>query len=251
MERWRWLPHDLGSHYIIVNIADFQAGVFKDGETVMAMKVVVGKDYRQTPILSGKMTHVVLCPFWHIPIKIVIEDKLPLIREDPDYLIKQHIKVFQSCKSEYREVDLETIDWSLINADNFKYILRQDPGPWNPLGKIKFLFPNKFGVHLHDTPSQRLFEKDSRTFSSGCIRIEKPIDLAEYLLRGDPKWTRRKIIETINKNVQKIIRIQNPIQIHLIYWTAWANEDLSMQFRKDIYGLDELLRQSFSQSVSN
>jgi murein L,D-transpeptidase YcbB/YkuD len=250
MERWRWLPHDLGNRYIVVNIADFQAGIFKNGETVMVMKVVVGKDYRQTPIFSGKMTYIALCPFWHIPIKIAIEDKLPLIRQDPNYLTRQHIKVFQNCGGKYREVDPETIDWSSINADNFKYKLRQDPGPWNPLGKIKFLFPNKFEVHLHDTPSQRLFEKNSRTFSSGCIRIEKPIDLAEYLLQGDPKWTRKKIIAAINKNVEKIIRIPNPIKIHLIYWTAWANEDLSMQFRKDIYGRDELLGRLFTLPAS-
>ncbi|MGA1839792.1 MAG: L,D-transpeptidase family protein [bacterium] len=245
MERWRWLPHDLGSRYIIVNIADFKAGVFKDGETVMVMKVVVGKDYRQTPIFSGEMNLVVLCPFWHIPKKIAIEDKLPLIRKDPDYLTEYHIKVFQNCGGEYRKVDPETIDWSSINADNFDYLLSQAPGPWNPLGRIKFLFPNKFEVHLHDTPSQILFEKNSRTFSSGCIRIEKPIDLAEYLLQEDPEWTRKKIVTAINKNVERVIRIPSPIQIHLIYWTAWANEDLSMQFRKDIYGRDELLGRLF------
>lgn len=248
MERWRWLPHDLGSRYIIVNIADFQAGVFKDGETVMVMKVVVGKDYRQTPIFSGKMTHVILCPFWHIPKKIAIEDKLPLIRKDADYLNKNHIKVFQDCGGKYRKVDPETIDWSSINIDNFKYLLSQTPGPWNPLGKIKFWFPNKFEVHLHDTPSQMLFEKNSRTFSSGCIRIEKPIDLAEYLLQEDPEWTRKRIINAINKNVERIIPIPRPIQIHLIYWTAWTKEDLSMQFRKDIYGRDELLGKLFSKS---
>ncbi|MGA1863722.1 MAG: L,D-transpeptidase family protein [bacterium] len=245
MERWRWLPHDLGSRYIIVNIADFKAGVFEDDKTVMVMKVVVGKDCRQTPILSGEMTQVILCPYWHIPKKIAIEDKLPFIREDPDYLAKHHIKVFQNCGGKYRKVDPETIDWSSINADNFKYLLSQAPGPWNPLGNIKFWFPNKFEVHLHDTPSQVLFEKNSRTFSSGCIRIEKPIDLAEYLLQEDPEWTRKRIVAAINKNVERIIRIPSPIQIHLIYWTAWTNEDLSMQFRKDIYGRDELLGRLF------
>ena len=110
---------------------------------------------------------------------------------------------------------------------------------------MKFWFPNKFEVHLHDTPSQVLFEKNSRTFSSGCVRIEKPIDLAEYLLREDPEWTRKRIIAAINKNVERIIRIPSPIQIHLIYWTAWANEDLSMQFRKDIYGRDDILGRLF------
>jgi murein L,D-transpeptidase YcbB/YkuD len=247
MDRWRWLPHDLGNRYIVVNIADFQAGLFENDETVMVMKVVVGKDYRQTQVFSGEITYLVICPYWHIPKVIAVEDKLPLVREDPTYLIRQHIKVFQNYRGNFEEIDPKTIDWYLVNADNFKYKMRQDPGPWNPLGRIKFIFPNKFEVYLHDTPSQELFEKTSRTFSSGCIRIEKPIELAEYLLHENPRWTRKKIISAINKNVEQFVRIPNPIKIHLLYWTAWANEDLSMQFRKDIYSRDEILGQIFSQ----
>jgi murein L,D-transpeptidase YcbB/YkuD len=241
MERWRWLPQDLGLHYILVNIANFELEVVRKNDLMMLMRVVVGKDYRRTPVLSAKMTYIVLNPYWHIPKKIAVEDMLPLIRKDISYLEKQRIRVFHGWGPEEEEIDPENIDWEKVDGESFPYRLRQDIGPWNALGRVKFMFPNKFSVYFHDTPSKELFAKTSRTFSSGCIRIEKPIELATYLLQDDPSWTRANILAAIDKGAEQTIRLKESVLVHLLYWTAWAEEDGSIQFRNDIYSRDKRL----------
>jgi murein L,D-transpeptidase YcbB/YkuD len=247
MERWRWLPQNLGQHYILVNLANFELDVVEQGQPVMSMRVMVGREYRRTPVFSDNMTYLVLSPYWHVPPSIAVQDKLPLIHQDPDYLTRQKIKVFQGWGAETKEIDPRTIDWSRVNAKNFNYRLRQEPGPNNALGRAKFMFPNKFNVYLHDTPSRELFAKAVRTFSSGCIRIEKPIELVEYLLQGDPKWTPEKIMAAIEKWVEQTVRLPEPMPIHLLYWTAWADEDGTTHFRNDIYARDKRLNEALSQ----
>ncbi len=247
MERWRWLPGDLGKRYIVVNTANFSLELVENSMPAMTMRVVVGKLYRRTPVFSGKMTYLVFNPYWHIPLSIARKDILPKIQKDPDYLAGQKIKVFQSWNYGAPEMDQETIDWSGVNHENFIYKLRQDPGPLNALGRVKFMFPNKFNVYLHDTPAQKLFQKTRRDFSSGCIRIEKPIELAEDLLRNDPKWSREEITAAINRGMRQIVRLPEPITVHVLYWTAWMDRDGFIQFRNDIYerdkALDEALRE--------
>lgn len=244
MERWRWLPQDLGQRHILVNIANFELDVFESDQVVLAMRVMVGKDYRRTPVFSDRMNYIVLCPYWHVTPNIAVNDKLPLIRKDAGYLAKQNMKLFRGWGADTKEIDPTTIDWSQITARNFSYRLRQDPGPGNALGRVKFMFPNSFNVYLHDTPSRELFAKTERAFSSGCIRVEKPVDLAEYVLRGDPKWTRASIETAIKKWEEQTVRLPAPIPVHLLYWTAWANEDGSINFRRDIYGRDKLLEEA-------
>jgi len=207
----------------------------------MVMRVVVGTEYRRTPVFSDGMTYLVLCPYWHVPPNIAIQDKLPLIHKDPTYLTKQRIRVFQGWGADAEEIDPATIDWSKVTLENFVFRLRQDPGPWNALGRVKFMFPNKFNVYLHDTPSQELFGKATRTFSSGCIRIEKPIELAEYVMQGNPNWTRKTILAALETNIEQTVPLPEPIPVHLLYWTAWVDEEGSIQFRDDIYGRDKLL----------
>jgi len=241
MERWRWLPRDFGQRYILVNIANFELDVVEDGKPLMIMHIVVGRPYRRTPVFSDKITYLVLSPYWHVPKNIAIQDMLSLIRNDTNYLAKHNIKVFQGLGTDTREIDAKTIDWSKVTAENFNYRFRQGPGPMNALGRVKFMFPNKFNVYLHDTPSRELFAKTERAFSSGCIRIEKPIELAEYLLRDDPQWTRDNILAVIDKLVEQTVPLPKLIPIHILYCTAWANEDGSIQFRNDIYGRDKLL----------
>lgn len=247
LERWRWLPQTLGERYILVNMANFELNVVEKDQPVMAMRVVVGKGYRRTPVFSGKMTYLVFNPYWHVPPSIAIKDKLPLIQKETDYLIKQNIRVFQGWGAEAKEIDPKSIDWYKVDAKNFRYSLRQDPGPWNALGRVKFMFPNRFNVYIHDTPSRELFNKTARMFSSGCIRIEKPIELAEYLLRNDPKWTHDDILAAINRQVEQTVQLREPIWVHLLYWTAWAIDDGIIHFVRDIYGrdkrLDEALRE--------
>ena len=195
------------------------------------------------------MTYLVLNPYWHVPRNIAVKDKLPLIHKDPDYLTKEHMKVFQGWGASTTEIDPNTIDWLKTTPENFPYRLRQEPGPHNALGLIKFMFPNRFNVYLHDTPSKELFDKTQRTFSSGCIRVEKALDLAEYLLREDPKWTRASILQALEKPVEKAISLPVPVPVHILYWTAWVNEDGSLEFRDDIYGRDKRLAEAFAKTA--
>ena len=246
LERWRWLPQDLGTRYLLVNIPQFALTVMEKSEPVMRMKVIVGKKYRRTPVFSDRMTYLVLSPFWNVPPHIAVVDKLPIIQKDPEYLTREHFRVFQGWGAEAQEIDPVTIDWSQLTPDNFPYRLRQDPGPGNALGPAKFMFPNKFNVYLHGTSSPELFKQNVRTLSSGCIRIEKPIDLALYLFQDDPDWTLQKILEVIENHEEQTVQLTNPIVVHLQYWTAWVDDSKQVNFREDIYGRDKLLSAALS-----
>lgn len=251
LERWRWLPESLGKRHIIVNIAAFELDVIEGGHSALTMRVVVGRDYRRTPVFSDKITYLVLNPHWEVPLNIALQDKIPLILKDPDYLSKEKMKVLQGWGAETREVDPKTIDWPRVTEKNFVYRLRQDPGPLNALGRVKFMFPNKFNVYLHDTPSRELFARSERTFSSGCIRVEKPMELAECLLRGGPNWTAEKIRLAINKGIEQTVRLPEPMPIHLLYSTSWVSPDGVINFRRDIYGRDKLLADALQEEPPN
>ncbi len=241
MERWRWVPRDIGNRYIIVNSADFKLWVSENRRRVLDMRVVVGRSYRRTPVFSQKMTYMVVNPYWNIPQRLAIRDILPEIQKNIHYIEQQGIKVFKDWSKKAEEIDPQTIAWDKIEPRNFTYKLRQDPGPRNELGRIKFIIPNKFAVYLHDTPKRSLFKETNRDFSSGCIRVEKPIDLAVYLLQDDPNWTREKLLEAIENGTPKGIKFKNPITVHLQYWTAWVDETGRLNFRDDIYDRDRPL----------
>lgn len=238
MERWRWLPTDLGERHIEVNIAGFDVRVMESGQVVQRHRAVVGREYRQTPSFSGIMTYLVLAPYWHVPPNIAALDKLPAIKADPGILAAQRFTVLDLGTNE--PVDPATIDWQALTGQelNRRYRLRQDPGPFNALGSVKFMFPNQYNVYLHDTPSRELFARTSRSFSSGCIRIDNPLELAEYLLSDQAAWTRARIDEVVAGGVERSVRLTRSVPVHLLYWTAWADEDGTVQFRNDLYGRD-------------
>jgi len=238
LERWRWLPRDLGRHYIAVDVAGFRLTVVENGEEVMGMRVVVGRNTRSTPAFDGTMTHLIVNPYWHVPRSIAVKDKLALIRKDPHYLEREGMVLFHREGGEMRRIDPAAVDWSLVTEKNFDYLIRQEPGPKNALGRIKFMFPNSWDVYLHDTPSQELFTKRARAFSSGCIRIAKPMDLAEHLLREDPRWPRDKIAAAIDAGKPRAIFLRKPLPVYLVYWTALAKEDGTVEFRHDLYARD-------------
>ena len=241
MERWRWLPQTLGERYILVNIANFALDVVERGRSVLAMRVVVGKPARRTPFFSAEMTYLVLNPHWYVPPTIAIQDKLPLIRRDPGYVSRQNFKLFRHGEGGVTRVDPRSVDWSSVSARNFPYQLRQDPGPRNALGRVKFMLPNPYHVYLHDTPARELFAKTERAFSSGCIRLESPMELAEYLLKDDPQWPRQKIVASSQRGTEQVIQLPTSIPVHLLYWSAWTNEHGVVHFRKDIYDRDKVL----------
>jgi len=243
LERWRWMPDSLGARYVLVNIAGFSLDVVEEGQTVLSMRVVTGRPYRQTPVFSDEISYLVFRPFWHVPHTLAVEDKLPLIKQDPSYLERQQIKVFRSWDSDAAPVDPATIDWSTITAKNFPFRLRQDAGPLNALGRVKFMFPNPYSVYLHDTPTRGLFQQAERSFSSGCIRVERPGELAAYLLNDQAGWTAERVREEMyGDGGERAVVLKRRVPVHLQYWTAWV-EDGAVHFRNDIYGRDaQLLR---------
>jgi len=241
MERLRWLPEDVGNRYILVHISDFELMVFEDGHIVLGMPIVVGKQNQRTSVFSGKMTYLDLNPYWNIPKAIAEKEILPEVQKDPAYLTKKKIRVIEYRRPQEREVDPATIDWSKIGPDKLNYSFRQDYGPGNALGRIKFMFPNKFDIYLHDTPERHLFKRTRRTFSHGCIRIARPIDLAEYLLKNENGWDHKKILAEIGKGKRQILKLSRPIDVHILYLTAWTDSQGDVQFRNDIYEGDEAL----------
>jgi murein L,D-transpeptidase YcbB/YkuD len=248
LERIRWISRNLGHRYIIVNIADFTLNVVEENQTVLAMRVVVGKPFWHTPVFSDKMTYVVLNPSWNVPRSIAEEETIPKIKKDPAYLEKHNMKILKGWSENPEEIDPNTIDWASLNVQDFQYRFRQEPGPMNPLGSIKFMFPNEFGVYLHDTPSKRLFSKSVRSFSHGCIRLEKPLDLAEYVLNGNKDWTLEKILSEIETGTEQIVRLSNPVDIHIIYLTSWVDAEGFLHFRDDIYERDARLDKSLREN---
>jgi murein L,D-transpeptidase YcbB/YkuD len=247
MERLRWLPEDVGNRYILVNIADFELIVSEDGLIVMDMPIVVGKQNQRTSVFSGKMTYLELNPYWNIPKAIAEKEILPEVQKDPAYLTKKKIRVIEYRRDQDKEIDPATIDWSKIRPDKLRYSFRQDYGPGNALGRIKFMFPNKFDIYLHDTPERHLFKRSRRTFSHGCIRIARPIDLAEYLLKNENGWDRRKILAEIGNGKRQILKLSHPIDIHILYLTAWTDLQGIVQFRNDVYEGDETLLRTLSE----
>ena len=238
MERHRWIRQDLGTHYIMVNIANYKLQVYRDTVLTMEKKVIVGKPFRKTPVFSSKMTYLVLNPYWTVPPTILFNDILPELKKNPGYLATKNIQVLDGYGSDAAILDPYTIDWSKLSQNYFPYVLRQQPGPTNALGVVKFMFPNKYNIYIHDTPSKELFNRADRAFSSGCIRVEKPLELAEYLLASDHNWDKQKVQSTINSGEQETIILKKPINVHILYLTSWV-ENGQVHFRKDLYERDQ------------
>jgi L,D-transpeptidase YcbB len=234
LERCEPLPPLLERRHILVNIADFTLKLFEDGKLLLSMPVIVGKTYRETPVFNGRISSLVLNPSWNVPHSIATKDILPKIKKDPGYLRRMHIKVLRDWKTG-TEIDPATINWAKLSEAHFPYRLSQEPGPDNALGRVKFLFPNPYDVYLHDTPAQELFAKDDRTFSSGCIRLSKPLELAAYLLQGTPLGSIEGLMAEIAKEKTQSVAIPSPIAVHIVYMTAWVDRDGTIQFRRDVY----------------
>lgn len=216
MERCRWLPVAMRKDYFVVNIPEFRFHAYENDSLAWSMKVVVGKSIHQTAIFNGTMKYVVFAPYWNIPPGIMRNETLPALRRNRNYLVANHM------------------EWN-GNA------IRQKPGPWNALGKVKFLFPNSHNIYLHDTPAKSLFEQDQRAFSHGCIRVEQPKRLAQYVLRHQPEWTEQRIDSAMNGEKELYVHLKHPIPVLIAYFTAWVDQDGYLNFRKDLYNKDSRL----------
>ncbi len=247
MERLRWLPKSFGENYIFTNIADYTLQVYENKEKVLEMSVIVGREQRSTPVFSSKLSYLVLNPYWTVPRTIAVEDKLPLIKKDINYISENNFKVLKFIDGKIIEQNYQEINWDNLNKNNFNYYLRQDPGPNNALGRVKFMFPNKFSVYLHDTPNKELFTQTKRNFSSGCIRLEEPLKLTDYLLREDKNWDLKKINSILETNKETTVNLTQKLPIHIIYMTAWVDDQGRLQLRNDIYNRDARLISAFYQ----
>ena len=241
MERCRWLPQDLGRKYIMVNLPAFELEVVKEGKVDLEMIVAVGKPYRQTPVFSSKMTYLVFNPYWTIPPTILSQDVIPAQVKNATYLDNLNIRIISR---DGQFISPKDIDWSAVNPKAFPYTLRQEPGPKNALGEVKFMFPNSYNIYLHDTNNKDLFAKVDRALSSGCIRVSRPMDLALYLLSEDQGWTAERISTVLKTRQNHSVSLKEPVHVHMQYWTAFVDEAGVLNFRKDLYDRDNKVLQN-------
>jgi murein L,D-transpeptidase YcbB/YkuD len=238
MERWRWMPPDLGRNHLIVNIAGFELKRVSDGRVEEEMAVVVGRPYNRTPVFSDEIRYLEFNPYWNVPTGIAIKEELPKLKQNP---AARAAAGFEAVRGD-KVYPLTSINWSQYGPGNFPFQIRQRPGPGNALGRVKFMFPNQFDVYLHDTPAKSLFDKSERAFSHGCIRLSRPIDLAiQVLAVGNvPGWDRSRIDAVTASGKRTVVNLVDPLPIHITYFTAWVDRGLP-NFRTDIYEQDAKL----------
>jgi murein L,D-transpeptidase YcbB/YkuD len=231
LERWRWLPRDLGERHILVNIPEYRLEVWEGAQVPVSMRVVVGKKDTPTPIFADDMTYVVFSPYWNVPADIAKKETVPSALGDPAFLNRTNMEVLDKSG--------KPVDPSSIDLDNVgQYRFRQRPGASNSLGLVKFMFPNSYNVYLHDTPADSLFARATRSFSHGCVRVELPEKLAEYVLGDKPDWTPERISEAMHAGEERTVKLARPLPVYLGYWTARVSADGILQFRNDVYGID-------------
>ena len=235
LERLRWVAQDIRGSYLLVDIAGFNARLYLDDSLVWSSKVVVGQPYRETPAFRAEMQYLVLNPNWIVPPTILHEDLIDMIAADPDYLVRRGMQVLDDAG---REVDVASIDWLSYRDGGFPYRILQLPGPENPLGQVKFMLPNPHAVYLHDTPTKALFERTERAFSSGCIRLERPRELAALLLDDPERWNAEAVEAAIAAGETKTLTVRRKVPVLVLYHTAGADEDGTVHFHPDLYGRD-------------
>jgi Uncharacterized protein conserved in bacteria len=236
LDRGRVLLRDLPDEFVVVNIAGFTAHMVRAGKFVWSGRVQVGKPYRRTPIFRSQLGYVVFNPTWTVPPGIIEKDILPAAKRDPGSITRKGLKVLDA---NGRELDPGSIDWSRFKSGHIPYTLRQDPGPSNALGRVKLMFPNPYFVYLHDTPSQALFERAERSFSSGCVRVERALELTQLVLNDQERWNDESIARVLASGESRNVTLRKSIPVLLTYWTAWVDPQGRTQFRRDIYGQDD------------
>ncbi len=234
LERLRWLADDAEDDMVVVNIAGFEAYLLEGGETVWGTRVQVGRTYRQTPIFRDEITYLSINPTWTAPRSLATRDVLPQIQANPAYVTERGFEVRDRNGD---NVDPGTIDWDSLSSNNFPYTLVQRPGPYNAMGQVKFMFPNEYSVYLHDTPSRYLFEREARAFSAGCIRTERPFELAELLL-GPQGWDSARIQDVLDSGKLTNVVLATPMPVLLTYLTARVTDNGTLLFFPDVYERD-------------
>ncbi|MGD9501129.1 MAG: murein L,D-transpeptidase [Methyloceanibacter sp.] len=243
MERWRWLPRDLGAFYVTVNIPEFMLRVAGDGGSVYATRVVVGKPNTPTPVLSNEMQTVVFGPYWHVPTSIKVDEIRPYLREEASWFFRSsrwNTSVLKrhglGIRYGGREVDPDSVDWNQVDIRTLE--LYQPPGPDNVLGRVKFVFPNKHDVYMHDTQQKNLFAAPVRAESHGCMRVQNPGELAAIIMKHDQGWSEGRTFTAFETGYDQQIGLKQRIPVHVTYFTLKVNDDGSLSTYGDIYGHD-------------
>lgn len=244
MERYRWMNRVLDERGVFVNIASFEAFAGEPGNMEIGMPVIVGKTYHETPVFSDTIKYIVINPYWNLTPSIAYNETLPKLKADLHYLEKHNMRIFEGWGENAPELDGTTIDWSTVTRQQMnRYRVRQEPGPENALGTLKLVFPNKFNVYLHDTPAHDLFKRDRRDFSHGCIRMDRPAEMAAFVLGGKEKgWSVERIKEIVKGQERQVVKLEKPMPVHILYRTAYIDPaDDGIHFFEDIYGRDKIL----------
>jgi murein L,D-transpeptidase YcbB/YkuD len=247
LERWRWLPASYQNAPIIANIPEFRLRAYdKDFNVGVTMNVVVGKAYGHgTPVFSENMQYVVFRPYWEVPYSITKAEIVPHILRDPGYLARENLEIVDSKQNVVASGAVSSDAIDQLRAG--KLFVRQKPGPKNSLGLVKFLFPNSYNVYMHDTPATELFSRSRRDFSHGCVRLEKPAELAAWVLRDNPGWTPERIHDAMNGTTTQQVNLTHPIPVLIVYATVIVLEDGQVHFYDDIYGHDTELEKALAQ----
>jgi murein L,D-transpeptidase YcbB/YkuD len=235
LERARWVVGGLSDTFVLVNLPAFKAYLIRDRKNVWEARTQIGREARQTPTFRADMKFLVLNPDWTVPPTILAQDVLAGMRKGENTIAKKGLTILDQ---QGRDVDPAAIDWQNATRGNFPYTLRQPPGPDNALGRVKFIFPNQHSIFLHDTPSREKFTSDQRTFSSGCIRVERPLDLAAVLLEGQENWTPTRIQEVVDSKQSQTVNLTTPLPVLIVYWTVSVGAAGDLRFAKDVYSLD-------------
>lgn len=236
MERMRWTTENSAQNYILVNIPEYKLRVYENKKVEFEMRVIVGAANKATPVFSDALEHLVFSPTWTVPVSIIKEEIIPNLRSNPAYYSAKNFSFYKNDV----EIDPSLEDWNSETVNPYQYRVVQGPGRDNSLGLVKFVMPNTMSVYLHDTPNHRLFTRDYRALSHGCVRLDEPVRFAEYLLRDQKGWTPERINKAMSDSIPSTVHLKKNYEVHLEYWTAWVDEDGLVNFREDIYGHDRV-----------
>jgi murein L,D-transpeptidase YcbB/YkuD len=241
LERRRWMPDQDQARHIDVNLAEFHLRLMEGGRTTFETPVVIGDLYNKTPVFTADMTYLVINPFWNVPPSIATGEILPKTQADPRYLQRHGFEVFSDWSEEAEMLDPLRIDWKGLGENNFRYKLRQRPGPTNALGRLKFVLLNEFNIYLHDTPERAHFDRTERSFSHGCIRVAEPEALAAAILEQQPDWAEERIVREVATGEREVVSLKEKLPVRISYLTAWVDDLNRIHFRNDVYGRDQIL----------
>lgn len=239
MKRWRYLPKDMGDRFILVNMANFRLDLIENNESQLSMKVIIGKEKLRTPVLAETISTIVLAPVWNVPHRIAKRDIIPMAKANPNYLKEHNFKIYEGWQIPAKEIPITNIDWTGFDSRENTYRFVQAPGEENSLGHVKFVIPNDQSIYLHDTNHKELFQYDMRALSSGCIRVEKPMELAHALLARQ-NWDDTLIQKVVDNAQTRAVHLKEPIPVYLMYWTTWVDDKGQLQVRDDVYKRDQI-----------